>query len=203
MKRRLITWACWLSLGVSLSADDWVLTGLTRTDEQVRAYLRTADDVCVTLRVGEERWGMRLVGISFAERCAWLADATRTTRVECAGSPRLSQGPHGEFQPPDASQQAAAGVNSNYVPLQLAESAGAKFAQGTDFLSFGSAPAAGDPLRGDAVPAEVTSASPAWHPRRPATADELFRSRQGYGAWEALLRRRHEAEFLGLPPPEP
>lgn len=201
-------WPIWLGAclaAAGVHADDWVLTGLAREQGRVQAYLMASPGgTFLSLRPGEERWGWRLVEVSFRERCVWLADATRTVRVDSATSPAVASNYHPALRAPDTVPDHAGGVTDGIAEAQTV-SPGVRLAAGT----FTATPPSPIPAGGTAASpeltrpgADATSDPKAVRPRRAATADELFKARHGYGAWEALLRRRHDAAALGLPIPE-
>lgn len=205
----MVTLLCSLLTALGACADDdWVLTGLARTDGQVRVYLTTsAGSTFVTLRPGEENGGWRLAAVSFRERCVWLANTTRTTRVEFALSPAqaTSQWPQPRVQQTRQTQDFSGQTSSetrDSLEQPVAADSELAVTGDTSALPAGAVVAPSSP---DTAVTDSGSASKATQlgPRRAPTADELFKSRNGYGAWESLLRRRHQAATLGIPVAEP
>jgi hypothetical protein len=184
-------------------ADDWVLTGLTRIDGQIAAHLLApANGISLSLRPGEERWGWRLIDVSFRERCAWVADLSRTVRVEVAGAPATSPSvpstsplplvePERQAVPAATGGESSTPTGNGFAGVTASEDAAG------EALADGAGTAA--QLASTASQAADTERSELLRrpePRRRATPDELFRARNGYGAWEALLRARHQEEAL-------
>lgn len=177
--------------------DEWVLTGLCQTRGEIRAYLMApASRSYLTLRPGEERWGWRLTRVDFTARCVWLTDSVRELKVS-AGAYAPGPDPGGErTESFDSSRPTRPAERRRH---ETAAEPGAHGGTNSDLASANPDHPPRDTPGGSADETAAAQQPATSHGRRPPTADELFKVRNGYGAWEALLRRRQGAEATGLP----
>ena len=198
-----------LALGLAVwlparSANDLVLTGLARLGGVGHAYLYTpAAGKHFSLGTDEDYAGLRLIEVNFRQGWALVADEHGTNRVEYAKAATASAGladpapspvaniskaqiprPRPRIAIPDSS--ASADVSNQVTELPAS----------TD--GFALSPAGTTDPTDEAAISGAASGAPTRTPgpRRRPTADELYKTRNGYGAYEELLRQRHQAEVL-------
>ncbi len=207
---RLAQALCLLNLAIGTAwGAPLMLTGMSRIGGETRAFFSDGTPSgYFSLTSGEDRDGVRLLVVEFRERWALVADHNGTNRITF-GNPGVSparQAGTGQddgmlsrvqrqrllTQPPlpqtsplaAVADGNAAGSERSASPLPLEASGGS----------------GGDGNAGSVVSASDESLAKSPPPRRPATADELFKARNGYAAWEDLLRQRHQAEMLAASP---
>jgi hypothetical protein len=185
-----------------------VLTGLSRIGGETRAFFGDATTGSYfSLSPGEDRSGVRLLEVQFKDHSVLVADRTGTNRIVFGSNDRPSSlaqrtalmypDRNGSADRPERRLAAVAGMSqgpeSQPAPetLSLSGAAGGNPA-GLAGLADGAATQPAAAASPDAVPTPP--------PRRRATADELFKARNGYSAWEDLLRQRHQADLLAIPP---
>jgi hypothetical protein len=207
---RLAQAICILSLALSQAwGGSLVLTGLSRIGGESRAFFSdgTASG-SFSLMPGEDREGVRLLSVEFRERWALVADCTGTNRIVFATAvpaqvaPTVPGHPDGMLPPGRTLHRLPGTAAPNPLPTAAEEPGSASMAE----ISL-PPPQAGAsevaPENGNSGSAvSAATGSPVVTPALPrrATADELFKSRNGYAAWEDLLRQRHQAELLAASP---
>ena len=207
---RLAQAICILSLAAGQAwGGPLVLTGLSRIGGESRAFFSdgTASG-SFSLMPGEDRDGVRLLSVEFRERWALVADRTGTNRIVFATADASQAAPTGPgysggMLPSGRGQRRLPGTPApNPLPTAAEEPGDVGVGQNSapSPLAGASEPAAENGSSGSAVSA-ATGSPPATPPQpRRATADELFKSRNGYAAWEDLLRQRRQAEHLAASP---
>ena len=194
-----------LSLAVlspARSADALVLTGLARLGGIGHAYLyEPAAGKHFSLATGGDYAGLRLIEVNFRQGWALVADERGTNRVEYARAGTVRPGladpaqslvadvsmvpsPRPRIMIPD-SPVSADGSNEVTEPPSA-----------TGGLALSPAGTTGTTDEAASSGVVLDSAGRALGPRRRPTADELYKTRNGYGAYEELLRQRHQAEVL-------
>jgi hypothetical protein len=175
-----------------------VLTGLARLGGETRAYFAEPPATGhFSLAVGETVAGIRLVSVDLPGRTALVADADGIRRIAFAsGDGTVAVAP--KFQARRVAGQ------PDVVPggpdLFRRDEYVAQIAQG---LADADVPVA-DPRTPRANPAAEGAASgekTGPPPRRAPTEEELFKSRNGYAAWEA--RERALRQGIAVSAPEP
>ena len=192
-----------LALGTA-SAAPLVLTGLFRIGGESRAFFEDpATGGYFSLTPGEEGGGIRLLTVEFKDRWALVADHTGTNRIVFGTKdlPRSEPNRAGLTQldnplPSDRPRRQIAGLTTTgQLP---AGSAGPEAAFGRESRAVAGPAETANLGVANEAPASLdeAAAQPAAPVRRRAPADELFKARNGYGAWEELLKQRHQAELL-------
>jgi hypothetical protein len=177
-------------------ASDLTLTGLTRSQGRVWAYISIARGTgSVTLSLNEERAGIKFEAVDFKLRRAWVSEGGSTRCLILGGGPSAA-----------AVVDANSGTAVSPTPIRLSKPAAAsELGRETAVVSAevgargGEVPAAGPEGIASANRvggAEVVPDLPhRWIPGvvRPPTEEELFKSRYGSAAWDAESRIRVRA----------
>jgi hypothetical protein len=183
------------------SADGLVLTGLARSGGISHAYFfEPAGGKHFSLGIDEDYAGLRLIEINSRQGWALVADARGTNRVEyaravaalplAANPGQLSQARGSNLHLPPPRQRIAlsdaSGLAEATGSLPSAMDSGAVPFGGTDDTSPATVP----------LPESAEVSARTVLPRRLPSADELYKTRNGYGAYEEMLRQRHQAEVI-------
>ncbi len=197
---RLAQALCSLCLAVgTASAAPLALTGLSRIRGEARAFFTdgTAGGY-FSLTPGEEGGGIRLLTVEFQERSAWVVDRSGTNRM-VFGSKDVSTLPTPTEQATRPLRRMAGVPSPDQPPTEGTVPEADTLGGGREIAVE---PVAAElAAENPSAVATTDPASPAQPPpRRRATADELFKARNGYGAWEELLQQRHQAELLAISP---
>lgn len=185
---------CSCSAGV---ASELTLTGLTRSQGRVRAYISTAQgSVSVTLSLNEERAGIKFEAVDFRLRRAWVSEGGSTRCLILGGTNPDAHGPGSQF---------GAEVSAAAQRIPGAAETGSRAGSGPVHDSL--------PRPGGSIAVPLSDESPAhqdgvgssvtnneggnvtnpphrWVPGvvREPTEDEIFRAKYGQAAWEERKR---------------
>lgn len=221
---RLAQAFCSLCLaGGTASAAPLALTGLSRIGGEARAFFTdgTAGGY-FSLTPGEEGGGIRLLAVEFKDPAALVTDRFGTNRI-VFGSKDVSTLPSPTVlasertYPPRPEGIAPLGRPKRRItgspvpdpaPVATTESGLATVEEGRELVALPAVQSGVQLATADlptepqtAAPSAADPVSPPSPPtRRLATTDELFKTRNGYAAWEELLRQRHQAEMLAISP---
>ena len=175
-----------------------VLTGLARFGGESRAYFAEPPATgYFSLAVGETVAGIRLVSVDFPGRTALVADADGIRRVvfasgdaTAAPAPRIQA--RRAAREPDVAPGGPDLFRRDEYVAQIAQGLA-----GADVAVADPRDPRTDSAAGDAASGEKTGPPP----RRAPTEGELFKSRNGYAAWEARERALRQGISVSVPEP--
>ena len=175
-----------------------VLTGLARLGGETRAYFAEPPATGhFSLAVGETMAGIRLISVDLPGRTALVADADGIRRdAFVSGDGPAALAP--EIQARRAAREPD--VAAGGPDLLRRDEHVAQIAQG---LADADVPVADprDPRPHPAAEGSASGEKTGPPPRRAPTEEELFKSRNGYAAWEA--RERALRQGISVSAPEP
>ncbi len=182
----------------SASAATLVLTGLARFGGESRAYFTEPPATGhFSLAVGESVAGIRLVSVDLPGRTALVADAGGTRRVAFAsGDVTAASAPRIQARRAAREPGVAPGDPD---PFRRDEDV-ARIAQGLAVADV----AVADPRdrrTNSAAEGAASGEKTGPPPRRAPTEEELFKSRNGYAAWEARERALRQGVSVSAPEP--
>ncbi len=175
-----------------------VLTGLARLGGETRAYFAEPPATGhFSLAVGETAAGIRLVSVDLPGRTALVADSDGIRRVAFASGDVTAA-----LAPRIPARRAVR--EPDVVPSGLDFSGRDEYvAQIARGLADADVPSADprDPRTNPAAEGAASGEKTGPPPRRAPTEEELFKSRNGYAAWEA--RERALRQGIAVSAPEP
>lgn len=186
------------SASAPASGSALVLTGLARLGGETRAYFAEPPATGhFSLAVGETVAGIRLVSVDLPGRTALVADADGIRRIAFASgdgtaavAPKI-QARHG-VRGPDVVPSGPDPFRRDEHVAQIAQ----VLAEAEVLLADPRDPRT-KPASEDAASGEKSGPPP----RRAPTEEELFKSRNGYAAWEARERALRQGIVVSAPEP--